>query len=363
MTTQQETIRTEVQPERLEAFLHQAAADMAAAAAGALTVAGHRIGLYRAMAGAGPLTAAELADRTGTLERYVREWLNAQAAGGYVEYDSSADTYELPPEQAMILANSDSPVFLAGGFDVMAAMWAATERMAERFRSGDGLAWHEHDARLFAGTEMMFRPGYRTYLTQEWIPALDGMHERLQRGGRVADLGCGHGASTIAMAQAYPKSRFVGLDYHAPSIDTARHRAEEAGVADRTEFRVGSANEFTGEGFDLICFFDCLHDLGDPVGAATRARRALGEHGVVMLVEPAAGDGIEDNLNPVGRLYYAASTFLCTPNSLSQPVGLALGAQAGESRLRAVLSEAGLGRVRRAAETPFNIVLEARPDV
>lgn len=346
---------------RFEQFLHQAVGDMAATAAGALTLLGHRLGLWAAMRGAGPLTSAELAQRTGTRERYVTEWLNAQAAGGYVAYDAKQRTYELPPEQAMVLADTDSPVFLPGGFDVLAAMWAATERMADAFRSGKGIGWHEHDTRLFAGTEQLFRPGYRAHITEQWIPALDGVEARLKAGARVADVGCGHGASSIVMAKAYPNSTFHGFDYHAGSIETARQRAREAGVGDRTNFEVATAKEFPGKGYDLICFFDCFHDLGDPAGAAAHAREALAPDGTIMLVEPMAADAVQDNINPVGRLFYSASTFLCTPNSLSQEVGTALGAQAGEARLRSILLEAGLARVRRAAETPFNIVLEARP--
>jgi SAM-dependent methyltransferase len=359
-TTATGTPRNAPDDARLEAFVHRAVGDMAATASGALTLVGHRLGLFRAMAGAGPLTPGQLAQRTGTVERYVQEWLNAQAAGGYVQHDAAARTYELPPEQQMVLAEPDSPVYLVGGYDVMAAIWADTERMAEEFRTGSGIPWHDHDPRLFQGTEMMFRPGYRTHLTKEWIPSLEGVEPKLRRGARVADLGCGHGASTIAMAEAYPRSRFVGVDYHEESIAIARRRAAEAGVEDRVRFEVASATELAGQEFDLICFFDCLHDLGDPVGAARRAHDALGHDGTLMLVEPAAGDNVEENLNPVGRLFYSASTFVCTPNSLSQEVGLALGAQAGEARLRAVLHEAGFSRARLATQTPFNLVIEAR---
>jgi SAM-dependent methyltransferase len=358
---QEEPGRPAIDPARLEAFLEQAVGDIGAAAAGALTLTGHRLGLFRALAGAGPLTAARLAERTGTRERYVREWLNAQAAGGYVRYEPASDAYELPPEQALALADADSPFFLAGGFDILAAMWADTERMVQAFRSGEGVGWHDHDHRLFSGTEQFFRPGYRTHLTTEWIPALEGVEEKLQRGARVADVGCGHGASTILMARAYPASTFVGIDYHRDSIETARKRAAEAGVSDRARFEMASAEGLPGGEYDLICFFDCFHDLGDPKGAAARAREALAPDGVLMLVEPMAGDRIEDNLNPLGRLGYSFSTFLCTPNSLSQAVGTALGAQAGQARLTEVLNRAGFSRVRRAAETPLNIVLEARP--
>ncbi|HEX7050748.1 MAG TPA: methyltransferase domain-containing protein [Longimicrobiales bacterium] len=352
---------SEVDPERLEAFLHRAVGDMAATAACALTLTGHRLGLFRAMAGAGPLTSEELAERTGLRERYLREWLNAQAAGAYVTYDAATGRYTLPPEQAAALADSDSPVFVAGGFDVLAAIWAATERMAEAFRTGEGVGWHEHDARLFNGTEAFFRPGYKANLASAWIPALEGVEEKLRAGAKVADVGCGHGASTIIMAEAFPASMFYGFDYHGPSIETAGRRASDAGVADRVRFEVAPATAFPGAGYDLICFFDCFHDLGDPVGAAAHARKALAADGTLMLVEPMAGDRPEENLHPLGRLFYAASTFLCTPNSLSQEVGTALGAQAGEARLRAILEEAGFRRVRRATETPFNLILEARP--
>lgn len=359
-TRQQPADTQHIDEARLETFLHRAVGDMSAIAAGALTLTGHRLGLFRAMAGAGPLTSAALAQRTDTHERYVREWLNAQAAGGYVVYDPGKDTYELPPEQAYALADPDSPVFLPGGFDVMAAMWAATERMVDAFRTGAGVGWHEHDHRLFSGTEQFFRPGYRAHLTTEWIPALEGVERKLNAGARVADVGCGLGASTIIMAEAYPVSRFRGFDYHKESVAAARGRAKQANADDRVQFDVASATEFDGHDYDLICFFDCFHDLGDPLGAARHTREALAADGTLMLVEPRAGDGVEDNLNPLGRLFYAASTFLCTPNSLSQDVGLALGAQAGEARLTEVLREAGFRRVRRAAETPFNIILEAR---
>jgi ubiquinone/menaquinone biosynthesis C-methylase UbiE len=360
MTTRTAPAAPAVDQGRLEAFINLAIGDMAAIASGALTLAGHRLGLFRAMAGAGPLTPAELAERTGTRERYVLEWLNAQAAGGYVKYDRARRTYELPAEQAVVLADPDSPFFLPGGYDVLAALWADAERMADRFRSGEGMGWHEHDHRLFSGTEAFFRPGYRAHLAAEWIPSLDGVEERLSAGGTVADVGCGHGASTIAMAQAYPRAIFLGVDSHAASIDTARERAREAGVADRVRFETARAKELPGKDFDLVCFFDCLHDLGDPIGAAKRAREALRKGGTLMVVEPAAADKVEENLNPLGRLYYSASTFICTPNSLSQEVGLALGAQAGQTRLTKVLRDAGFTEVRLATRTPFNMVLEAK---
>jgi SAM-dependent methyltransferase len=345
---------------RLDAFVHQALGDMASIASGALTLIGHRLGLYRAMAGAGPMTAKVLAERTHTHERYVREWLNAQAAGGYVRYDPASDRYDLPAEHAMVLANEDSPVFMPGGFDVMAAMWSATERLADAFVTGSGIAWHEHDARLFGGTELFFRPGYRQNLVTSWIPALTGVEAKLKRGARVADIGSGHGASTIIMAVAYPKSQFVGFDYHEASIRVAEERARAANVSDRVEFARAKARDFPGKDYDLICFFDSFHDLGDPVGAARHAAQALAKDGTLMLVEPHAGNRIEENLNTLGRLFYSASTIFCTPNSLSQDIGAALGAQAGEERLTRVLGMAGFKHVRRATETPFNLVIEAR---
>jgi SAM-dependent methyltransferase len=350
-----------IDDDKLFAFMGQAVTDMAATISIALAMIGDKLGLYKAMAGAGPLTSAALAERTGTSERYVREWLSNQAAGGYVEYDPAAKTFELPDEQAMALADESSPVFLGGAFDVIAACWAAEEKITEAFQSGKGVGWHEQHPRLFGGTERFFRPGYRAYLTSSWIPALDGVEAKLTKGASVADVGCGHGASTIIMAQAYPNSTFKGFDYHQGSIDSARKRAADAGVSDRVEFEVADAKEFSGKGYDLVCFFDCLHDMGDPVGAARHAREVLAKDGSVLLIEPFANDDLEQNLNPVGRMFYGASTFLCTPSSLAQDVGLALGSQAGEQRLGEVFSEAGFSTFRRATETPFNLVLEAKP--
>ena len=345
---------------RIETFTHRMIGDLGAAQAGVLTNLGHKLGLYAAMTGAGPLTAAQLAERAALAERYVREWLNAQAAGGYVEYDPQADAYHLPDEHAFVLANPDSPVFMAPAFDVAAAMWRSEDRLREAFTSGAGIGWHEHHECLFCGTEAFFRTGYRTHLVQDWIPALDGVHEKLLAGARVADIGCGHGASTIVLAHAYPRSQFIGFDYHAESVAAARARAEDAGVAGRVHFEVATATAFPGRPYDLICFMDTLHDLGDPVGAARHAFGSLAEDGTVMLVEPAASDRLAENLHAVGRVFYAASTALCTPNSLSQEVGLALGAQAGPARIEAVMRDAGFGRFRQAAATPFNMVLEAR---
>jgi SAM-dependent methyltransferase len=308
-----------------------------------------------------PVTAAQLAERTGTTERYVREWLCAQAAGGYLEYDPADGTFRLPPEQAMALADEDSPAFIPGAFQLVASMVKDEAHIAERFRTGDGFGWHEHHHDLFAGTERFFRPGYLANLVPAWLPALDGVIEKLEAGARVADIGCGHGASTVILAEAFPNSTFAGSDYHEESIAAAREAAERAGVADRATFEVAGAAEFGGGPFDLVCVFDALHDMGDPVGAARHVLGQLAPDGTWMVVEPAAGDRLEDNLNPVGRVYYSASTLLCTPNSLSQDVGLALGAQAGPARLEAVMREAGFTRVRVAATTPFNIVLEVRP--
>ncbi len=345
-------------PGEVEAFIGQVVTDLSAAFSGVLVNVGRRLGLYRAMADLGACTSATLAETTGVRERYVREWLANQSAGGYVVYDPEHLTYRLPPAQAMVLALEQSPIFMAAAFEVAASFWLDEDKIVETFRSGEGLGWHAHNHRLFCGTESFFRTGYRAHLVSEWLPALDGVVERLRRGGQVADIGCGHGASTIAMAQAFPRSNFIGLDYHEPSIATARSRAAEQGVRGNIEFEVQAATEFDGRDFDLICFMDCLHDLGDPVGALERCRTALKPEGKVLLVEPYAGDRLEDNLNPIGRMYYAASTLLCTPNSLSQEVGLGLGAQAGEERLREVALEAGFSSLRRAAQTPVNLILE-----
>jgi SAM-dependent methyltransferase len=354
-------VTVDVDEARLERFLGTVVAEVGAAFNAALVRIGDKLGLYKAMAGAGPLGPAELAERTGTAERYVREWLAAQAAGGFVVYDSATGRYELPPEQALVLADEESPVFALGHFEAASAMLADEPKLTDAFRSGEGLGWHEHDERLFEATERAFRPLYRGHLTSSWIPALEGVEEKLHSGGRVADIGCGYGASTILMALAYPESSFVGFDYHAASIDAARQAAIQAGVADRVRFEVAGATQYPGSEYDLVCFFDALHDMGDPVGACRHALATLDTDGTLMLVEPRAGDRIEDNLNPVGRLFYCASTMFCTPASLDQEVGLALGAQAGEARLRKVVHEGGFTRFRRATDTPFNLILEARP--
>src|SRR4051794_21370823 len=313
------------------------------------------------MAGAGPLSPAELAQRTGTAERYVREWLNAQAAGGYVAYDPDSGRYTLPPEQTVALTDADSPAYLPGFFQIALGSVIDSPKIAEAARSGDGFGWHEHDHDVHEGCERFFRPGYNAHLIGEWLPALDGVVEKLERGAHVADVGCGHGASTILMAQAFPNSTFVGTDYHEGSIETARVRAQEAGVAERVRFETSPAAAYAGGQYDLVTMFDCLHDMGDPVGAARHVRETLKPDGTWMIVEPNAGDRVEDNLNPIGRAYYGFSTLLCTPASLSQEVGLALGAQAGEARIRDVVEAGGFTRFRRVAETPFNVVFEARP--
>jgi 2-polyprenyl-3-methyl-5-hydroxy-6-metoxy-1,4-benzoquinol methylase len=346
---------------KLNEFMGKAVVDAGAANSAPLIIIGDKLGLYKAMAGAGPLTSAELAERTGTSERYVREWLCNQAAGGYVTYDARTGRFTLPDEQALALADETSPVFLPGFYEAVAAMFADESKIAQAFRTGNGVGWHEHDCRLFHGTERFFRPGYNAHLVSSWIPALDGVEAKLKEGARVADIGCGHGASTIIMAQAYPESVFVGFDYHAPSIEQARKRAAEAGVSDRVTFEVASSKEYPGKNYDLVTFFDALHDMGDPVGAAAHVLASLAPDGAWMIVEPYAGDRVEENLNPVGRIYYAASTMFCTPASKAQEVGLALGAQAGEARLRDVVTQGGFTRFRRATETPFNLVLEARP--
>jgi SAM-dependent methyltransferase len=352
---------TGIDQAKLEAFMGQAVTDMGAVISAPLMVIGEKLGLYKAMAHAGPLTSQEVADRSGAAERSVREWLGNQAAGGYVTYDPDSDRYTLPDEQALALADEDSPFYILGMYDSIASLYADEDQILEAFRSGNGMGWHEHDHRLFRGTERFFRPGYRANLVAEWIPALQGVQEKLERGAKVADIGCGHGASTVIMAGAFPNSKFFGFDYHDASIDRARDAADEAGVGDRIKFEVASAKEFPGEDYDLVCVFDCLHDMGDPVGASAHVLRSLASDGTWMIVEPFANDKVEANLNPVGRVFYGASTVICTPASLSQEVGLALGAQAGEARLTEVLKQGGFTHVRRATETPFNLVLEARP--
>ncbi len=342
---------------KLQALLGRAVVDIGANFHAALVVTGDKLGLFRALRELGPTTSADLAKRTGTHERYIREWLSAMAAGGYVTYEAGTAQFSLSEEQALALLDADLP----GAFVLAQATVKSEPRITEIFRSGEGMGWHEHDHRLFEGTERFFRPGYAVNLVPAWIPALEGVQAKLEKGGRVADIGCGHGSSTILMAKAFPASRFVGFDYHGPSIDSARQAAKREGVGDRIAFEVASAKDYPGTGYDLVAFFDSLHDMGDPVGIARHVRQSLAPGGTWLLVEPFAHDRLEENLNPVGRMYYAASTMLCTPNSLSQEVGTALGAQAGEARLKKVATEAGFTRFRRAAETPFNLVLEARP--
>src|SRR4051794_28920854 len=345
----------------LEQFVHHAVGDLAAAISGLMLHLGDRLGLFQAMAGAGPVTPATLAGRTGTHERYVREWLSNQAAGGYVQYEPVDGTFELGAEQALVLADEQSPVFLGGAFETVASCYADHEAFAEAFTTGKGVGWGEHDDRLYSGCLRLFRPGYEANLVQSWLPALDGVVDKLRAGASVADVGCGYGASTVIMARAFEHSSFVGVDSHQPSIDAARAAAREAGVNRRTRFDVATAAAVPGTGYDLVTMFDCLHDMGDPVGAARAIRESLADDGTLLLVEPAAGETLEDNLNPVGRMYYGLSTVICTPSSLAQEVGRGLGAQAGPRQLTEVLHEAGFSRVRVATSTPFNLILEARP--
>jgi 2-polyprenyl-3-methyl-5-hydroxy-6-metoxy-1,4-benzoquinol methylase len=351
----------EVDGDKLMQFVFRAVDEVGATLNAALVVMGDKLGLYRALAGASGMSPVELAERTGTSERYVREWLNAQAAGGFVAYDPESGLYSLPPEQTVALTDQTSPAYLPGFFQIALGSVLDSPRITEAARTGAGIAWGDHVHDVHEGCERFFRPGYNAHLIAEWLPALDGVIEKLERGALVADVGCGHGASTILMAKAFPNSTFAGSDYHAGSIDTARQRAAEAGVASRVSFTAVPAVAYGGTGYDLVTMFDCLHDMGDPVGAARHVRSTLKPDGTWMIVEPHAGDRIEENLNPVGRAYYAFSTLLCTPASLSQEVGLALGAQAGEARIRDVVEAGGFRRFRRVAETPFNLVFEARP--
>ena len=349
--------------DRIEQFAGQVVTDLAAAMAGVMTNLGHKLGLYRAMAESGPINSDELAQRTATDERSVREWLNGQVAGGYVRFDTNTNQYFLPLEHGFVLANPDSPAFLPPAFDVAASLWHGEDKILAAFRSGNGVGWHEHNCRLFTGTEAFFRNGYRAHLTQTWIPSLSGIQERLAKGGRVADIGCGHGASAILMAQAFPKSTFVGIDYHESSIAVARERAKQAGVADQIRFEVATPRVLASseEKFDLVCFMDSLHDMGDPLEAVWASRQAMAPNGALMLVEPFAKDCSEENVGPVARMYYSASAGLCTQNALSQGGRYSLGAQAGATKLLAILKDAGFQSARVAMETPFNLILEARP--
>jgi SAM-dependent methyltransferase len=345
---------------KLNAFIGQFVTDLGAAVHTGMVVIGEKLGLYKALA-EGPMTPTRLAVETGTDERYLREWLASQAAGGYITYDEKTGEFSLTQEQAFTLATEDSPAYLPGAFELALGSLAAVPRIAESFRTGAGMGWHEHVDGVFHGCEKFFRPGYAANLVSSWIPALDSVKEKLEAGARVADVGCGKGASTILMAKAFPNSQFFGFDYHSQSIEAARESARRAGVADRVTFEVSKAKEFPGRNYDFVAVFDCLHDMGDPIGAAAHVRQSLAKDGTWMIVEPFANDHLKDNLNPVGRVYYSFSTLLCTPCSRSQEVGLCLGAQAGEARIREVVSSAGFSRFRRATDTPFNIVYEARP--
>ncbi|WP_137391708.1 class I SAM-dependent methyltransferase [Rhodoligotrophos defluvii] len=352
--------RNMIDQAKLDALLGRAIGDLSAGYGGVMVSLGNRLGLYKAMAGAGPLTSRELANRAGCAERYVREWLNSQVAGGYVIYHAVSDTYELTAEQAFVLANEDSPVFIPNAWAVPASMWADEEKAVEAFRTGKGIPWGDHDGRLYCGVAAFYRNAYRGSLVSEWLPALDGVVEKLKAGARVADIGCGHGHSTVLMAQAFPASQFHGFDAHADSVATAQKVAAEAGVAQRASFATARADDYPAAGYDLICFFDCLHDMGDPVAAAAHAARALALDGTVMLVEPFANDRVEDNVSPVARMYYAASTTICCAHAISEGGRMVLGAQAGEGRLADVFRKAGFTRFRRAMATPFNLILEAR---
>jgi ubiquinone/menaquinone biosynthesis C-methylase UbiE len=358
MTIQQASA---VDQDKLMSFVFRSVDEVGATLNTALVVMGDKLGLYRALADAGPLTPAGLAERAGIAERYAREWLSAQAAGGFADYDPDSGRYVLPPEQAVALTDESSPFYLPGLFQTALGSVLDSPRITEAARTGAGVGWHEHVRDVHEGCERFFRPGYNAHLVAEWLPALDDVVAKLERGATVADVGCGHGSSTVLMAQAFPASAFAGFDYHDGSIATARERASAASVGDRARFEVAAAASFPGHGYDLVTMFDCLHDMGDPAGAARHVRQALAPGGTWMIVEPAAGDRVEDNLNPVGRAYYAFSTLLCTPCSLSQEVGLALGAQAGEARIREVVTSAGFSQFRRVAQTPFNIVYEAKP--
>lgn len=351
----------QVDMDKLNTFMGKMVGDMGAALSGSLVITGAKLGLYKALADHGPATSHELAERTGISERYAREWLAAQAASGFIDHDADSGAFSMNPEQQMALANEESPVYVAPAFELIASAYIDEPKITHAFLTGEGVGWHEHHECLFRGTEKFFRPGYRANLVSTWLPAIEGAVDKLKAGAKVADIGCGCGASTIVMAKAFPNSQFVGFDYHGASIERAREAAREEGGAPNLRFEVAKAKEAPGGDYDLVACFDCLHDMGDPVGAARHVRSMLKPDGIFMLVEPFAGDTLADNLNPVGRMYYSASTMICTPGSLAQEVGLALGAQAGEARLTEVLKEAGFSTVRRAAETPFNLVIEARP--
>jgi SAM-dependent methyltransferase len=350
-----------VNQQKLDSLVGQLIGDLAAGYSGVMVSIGNHLGLYQAMAGAGPLNSHEVARRSGCAERYVREWLNSQVAAGYMDYHPASKTYELTPEQAVILADNTSPFFLPNAWNVVASMWEDEPKALQAFKTGEGVAWGEHSERLFCGVAAFYRNGYAASLVKEWLPALTGVAAKLEKGAEVADVGCGHGHSTVLMAKAFPKSRFWGFDVHSGSIEIARKVARQAGVEDRVRFEVAKADGYDRRGYDLICFFDCLHDMGRPVEAARYAAEALAQDGTIMLVEPYAGDRVEDNINTVGRLYYSASTTMCCAHAISENGTHVLGAQAGLSQLQSVLRSAGLGTVRKAAQTPFNLILEARP--
>jgi SAM-dependent methyltransferase len=348
-------------PDKMHSFIGKMLNDVGAAMSASLMLIGDKLGLYKALTQGGPMTSAELAANTGTTERYIREWLSAQAASGYVDYDPATTRFSMGPEQAAVFADEDSPVFMGAVGQLVAANVRDEPMVTEAFKSGKGIGWGQRDGCLFCGTARFFRTSYSHHLVQDWLPALEGVAAKLEHGAKVADVGCGHGISTALMAKAFPKSRFYGFDFHAASIDAARAKAAEAGLADRVSFEVSSAKTYPAHAYDLVCFFDCLHDMGDPLGALRHVRQTIAEDGTVLLVEPFANDRLEDNLNPVGRIYYSASTMVCTPASLAQEVGTALGAQAGEARLRKLAQDAGFTRFRRATATAFNLILEARP--
>jgi SAM-dependent methyltransferase len=354
------TATIDLNQEKLEAFLDRTFTDLAACYGGVMVSLGDKLGLYRALAGAGPLTSAELAERAGCAERYVREWLGSQVAAEYIVYDPATETYELPAEHAAVLADPESPALLTPAFNIPASMWSEEDQAADAFRTGEGVPWGAHEERLFCGVAAFYRNAYRAALVPQWLPALDGVVERLEQGAKVADIGCGHGHSIVLMAEAFPNSTFFGLDPHEASIEAARENAEAAGVSDRVTFSTGTAADYPEDGFDLICFFDALHDMGDPVGAARHARAALAEGGTVLLVEPYSPDRLEDKSGPVARAFYGGSTVLCTAHAISEGGHRVLGAQAGEARLAEVFAEAGFTHWRVAHQTPFNLILEAR---
>jgi SAM-dependent methyltransferase len=360
MATGQQTQAREVDQDALQALLGRAVADMGAALQAPLILIGDKLGLYRAMGDGKPVTPAELAKKTGTAERYIREWLNANAAGQLVQYDAKSGKFSMTPEQALVLATDDSPVHLPGFYHLLASVVKDEEKLTKIYKTGKGMGWHEHEKGLFEGTERFFRPTYLANLVSNWIPALDGVEAKLKAGARVADIGCGHGASTLLMAKSYPKSKFFGFDYHKPSVEKARKKAKEAGVADRVTFEVAPAKDFPGKDYDLVAFFDCLHDMGDPVGAAKHVKKTLAKGGTWMIVEPFANDDAAANHNPIGRIFYSASATVCVPCSLAQEVGMGLGAQAGPARLEKVARSGGFRHFRKATETPFNMVFEAR---